>query len=533
MHSLDAGRIGAASWQRRRAALSIPAFDVLILGIAFAVLGGLQLLLRATQLGRELRATAEDADTAELVGVNARAVYARATAIAVATAALAGVFFAMRSTFDPNAGATELIYAFEAVVIGGIGLALGHALSAGSCSASPSPSARRSTPSTSRSPGTSSSSSSWSLRAAGRRARDPLPRRRSRDRPRRCRAARRARRALDAALALASPAGSAGSSACSRSPRSLVGENSLNNLIQLYFLVILAVMWNALAGYGGLVSVGQQGFIGIGAYAAVFLSVQHGLNPYLSMLLATLIGGAIAIPVALARALAAGRRVRDRHLGRRGDLRDPRLARPEPGDRRRHRHLGPAAVQPALRRRRSGCTTPTGPRSARRRCCSLILFVLLRSRLGASLQAIRDDEEAAASVGVRVLLGKGVLFVLAGAGCAAAGTVILAWQLSILPLGPDSIFGVNWSAQMIFMVLVGGLGTFEGPIIGAVVLYLLQTYVSSTRRLVLRHARRDRDRLRAAPAARDLGHGRRPLRRCGSCPSATGCAAARRATMTT
>ena len=57
--------------------------------------------------------------------------------------------------------------------------------------------------------------------------------------------------------------------------------------------------------------------------------------------------------------------------------------------------------------------------------------------------------------------------------------MIVAWQLSILPLGPDSIFGINWSAYMIFMVLVGGLGTFEGPIIGAVVLYLLDTYLSS------------------------------------------------------
>jgi len=109
----------------------------------------------------------------------------------------------------------------------------------------------------------------------------------------------------------------------------------------------------------------------------------------------------------------------------------------------------------------------------------VILFLLVRSRLGASLQAIRDDEDAAASVGVRVLLGKGVLFVLAGAGCTAAGTVILAWQLSVPPLGPDSIFGVNWSAKMIFMVLVGGLGTFEGPIVGAIVLFLLQTYVSN------------------------------------------------------
>jgi branched-chain amino acid transport system permease protein len=257
----------------------------------------------------------------------------------------------------------------------------------------------------------------------------------------------------------------------------LLGENSQNNLIQLYFLVIMAMMWNALAGYGGLVSVGQQGFIGIGAYAAVFLSVQHGLNPYLSMLLATLIGGAIAIPVAAVvlwlrnGAFAIATWVVAEVFAILVSL-DPNPAigggtgtsallpfnlRYTPEQRLHYTYwasLGAVAV------------------------LLLLLFVLLRSRLGGSLQAIRDDEEAAASVGVRVLLGKGILFVVAGAGCAAAGTIILAWQLSVLPLGPDSVFGINWTARMIFMVLVGGLGTFEGPIIGAVVLYLLQTYVA-------------------------------------------------------
>ena len=254
-----------------------------------------------------------------------------------------------------------------------------------------------------------------------------------------------------------------------------LGQNTLDNLIQLYFLVILAIMWNALAGYGGLVSVGQQGFIGIGAYGTVFLSVQHSLNPYLSMLLATLIGGAVAIPVAAvvlwlrAGAFAIATWVvaeifailvsLDASLGG-GTGTSAVLAfnlRYSPEQRLRYTYwaaLGAVAV------------------------LILLLFVLLRSRLGGSLQAIRDDEEAARSVGVRVLLGKGILFVLAGSGCAAAGAVILAWQLSILPLGPDSVFGVNWSAKMIFMVLVGGLGTFEGPIIGAIILFLLQTYVS-------------------------------------------------------
>lgn len=120
VHSLPSGGIGTASW-RLSSHFTVPWFDALILGVAVAVLGGLQLLLRRTQLGRELRATASDPDTAELLGVDARRVYAYATAIAVATAALAGVFYAMRSAFDPFAGPAQLIYAFEAVVIGGLG----------------------------------------------------------------------------------------------------------------------------------------------------------------------------------------------------------------------------------------------------------------------------------------------------------------------------------------------------------------------------------------------------------------------------
>jgi branched-chain amino acid transport system permease protein len=257
----------------------------------------------------------------------------------------------------------------------------------------------------------------------------------------------------------------------------LLGENTQSNLIQLYFLMIMAMMWNALAGYGGLVSVGQQGFIGLGAYAAVFFAVQHGINPYTSMLLGTLFGGAVAIPVAAVvlwlknGAFAIATWVVAEVFAILVSL-DPNPAigggtgtsallpfnlRYDPTHRLHYTYwaaLGAVAV------------------------LLLLLFILLRSRLGGSLQAIRDDEEAAASVGVRVMLGKGVLFVFAGLGCAAAGTVVLAWQLSILPLGPDSIFGINWTAKMIFMVLVGGIGTFEGPLIGAVVLYLLQTYVS-------------------------------------------------------
>jgi branched-chain amino acid transport system permease protein len=115
-----AGSITTSSW-RINDALAISWFGVLVLVVAVLVLGGLELFLRRTGLGREMRATAQDADAAELVGIDARAVYARATAIAVATAGLAGAFLAIRSTFEPASGPTQLIFAYEAVVIGGFG----------------------------------------------------------------------------------------------------------------------------------------------------------------------------------------------------------------------------------------------------------------------------------------------------------------------------------------------------------------------------------------------------------------------------
>jgi branched-chain amino acid transport system permease protein len=93
----------------------------LIFAVAALLLGGLQLFLARTPLGRAIRATAEDPDTAELVGINSRRVYAGAAAIAVMTVAVGGAFLGMRAAFAPYAGPAQLIFAFEAVVIGGLG----------------------------------------------------------------------------------------------------------------------------------------------------------------------------------------------------------------------------------------------------------------------------------------------------------------------------------------------------------------------------------------------------------------------------
>jgi len=115
-----AGTISTKSWVIN-SQIAVPYIGLLVLALAVVVLGGLQLTLRRTPFGREMRATALDPDTAALVGIPSWSVYAKATAIALATATLAGAFLAIRSTFQPSSGPTQLIFAFEAVVIGGLG----------------------------------------------------------------------------------------------------------------------------------------------------------------------------------------------------------------------------------------------------------------------------------------------------------------------------------------------------------------------------------------------------------------------------
>jgi branched-chain amino acid transport system permease protein len=117
---LNIGSFGTSSF-RITSQLRVGQFDVLVFAVAVAVLVGLQLMLSHTQLGRVIRATGDDARAASLCGVNGRQVYAFTAAIAVATVAVAGVLLGMRTTFVPTTGSGELIFAFEAVVIGGLG----------------------------------------------------------------------------------------------------------------------------------------------------------------------------------------------------------------------------------------------------------------------------------------------------------------------------------------------------------------------------------------------------------------------------
>jgi branched-chain amino acid transport system permease protein len=101
--------------------ISVGWLPLITLLCAVAVLAGLALFMKRTRIGRAFRATSDDADAARLMGVDVRLIFSVAMALAIATVALAGVLFGARSSFDPFVGPARLIYAFEAVIIGGLG----------------------------------------------------------------------------------------------------------------------------------------------------------------------------------------------------------------------------------------------------------------------------------------------------------------------------------------------------------------------------------------------------------------------------
>jgi branched-chain amino acid transport system permease protein len=243
-------------------------------------------------------------------------------------------------------------------------------------------------------------------------------------------------------------------------------SGTMKLLVEFLTLLALAQMWNLLAGYAGLVSIGQQAFVGLGAYAVLISVDRVGLPPVFALVLVALAalivasltsifafrlsGGYFAIGtwviaevfrifVANTRELGAGTGVTIQTL----------VAMPAP-ERQALTYwlalaLGFGSVAAAA--------------------------IIMRSRLGLALRAVRDSEPAALSLGVNVFRAKRAIYLAASVGAALAGAVI---YLQLLRIQPNSAFGVDWTVKMIFIAVIGGLGRIEGPIVGAVVFFALQ-----------------------------------------------------------
>ncbi|MFI8221276.1 branched-chain amino acid ABC transporter permease [Streptomyces sp. NPDC085932] len=251
----------------------------------------------------------------------------------------------------------------------------------------------------------------------------------------------------------------------------LVAPSGYFRLTDLCIYILLATMWNLLAGYAGMVSVGQQAYIGIGAYALVWLCDHVGLSLLFAVPVAVLLAGAVAFPVSfLVFRLTGGYFA----IGTWVVAEVIRLLTVQSDT----LGAGSGMSLQGLSGTDSDLRIALVYWSALVTCVVsvVIVFLLVRSRFGLALRAVRDEPTAAMSNGVSVARVKRVVFVVTAAGCGAGGALV---AMSTLRVQPDSAYGVQWTAFMLFMVVVGGVGTLEGPILGAIIFFVFQEWLSS------------------------------------------------------
>lgn len=240
------------------------------------------------------------------------------------------------------------------------------------------------------------------------------------------------------------------------------------NQIACYF--IFASMWNLLAGYGGMVSIGQQAFLGFGGYALVIMANMFGVNPFVAVPLAAVLTALIAFPVSkVAFRLQGGYfaigtwviaevfRLSFANMAAVGGGSGTSLTALQEFDKATRESLTFWMTLGAV-------IATIG-----------LTYYFLRSKQGLALLAIRDSEIASESQGIDVRSTKLLVYIVAAFGAGLAGAL---YFLGNLRISPDAAFSVNWSAFSIFLVMIGGLGTIEGPILGALIFWALNKFLS-------------------------------------------------------
>ncbi|MGQ7819485.1 branched-chain amino acid ABC transporter permease [Metapseudomonas furukawaii] len=245
----------------------------------------------------------------------------------------------------------------------------------------------------------------------------------------------------------------------------------LRLVMEFAYYLALAQMWSLLAGYAGMVSVGQQAFVGLGGYLLFVLASSLGVPPLVAVLLSGVLVAALAVPTALVLFRLRGAYFA---IGTWVVAEVFRLGLAQVGS------LGGGSGQslPAAIVRQIG-----GSRDSRELllyfsalgiavAAVLVVYLLLRSRQGLALTAIRDSEPASGSLGINVFRTRLLVYVMA-AGCTGViGALIFLQKLRI---SPDAAFSVqDWTAAVIFIVIIGGIGTLEGPLIGTLIYFALR-----------------------------------------------------------
>ena len=249
------------------------------------------------------------------------------------------------------------------------------------------------------------------------------------------------------------------------------GRADMRLLGEIYLYLSLACLWNMMAGYAGLVSVGQQAYVGFGGYMLFALTIFGGLHPIVAITVGGVLAAALSIPVAKLIFRLKGAyfaigtwvvaevfRLTFAQIGALGGGSGSSL---------------PVDIVRSLSASRSGREALSYWLALGMAIAVVVsVYLVLRSSRGLALTAIRDSEAAASGLGIDIWKTKLEVYIATCALTAVIGGLIFLQKLRI---SPDAAFSVNdWTAFVIFIVVIGGIGTLEGPIIGTLVFFLLR-----------------------------------------------------------
>ncbi|PVB62147.1 branched-chain amino acid ABC transporter permease [Labrenzia sp. 011] len=249
------------------------------------------------------------------------------------------------------------------------------------------------------------------------------------------------------------------------------GRADMRLLSEVFLYLSLACLWNLLAGYAGLVSVGQQAFVGFGGYMLFALAIFAGMSPLAAIPLAGLLGALVAVPVALLifRLRGAYFAIGTWVIAEVFRLSFAQISALGGGS---GTSLPVALVKSIASSRSMREATTYWMALGMAVLVLVVIYALLRSRNGLALTAIRDSELASQSFGIDIWRHKFAVYLITAGLTAMTGALIFLQKLRI---SPDAAFSVNdWTAFVIFIVVIGGIGTLEGPILGVIVFFLLR-----------------------------------------------------------
>jgi branched-chain amino acid transport system permease protein len=261
------------------------------------------------------------------------------------------------------------------------------------------------------------------------------------------------------------------------------GRGLIRDMFLILTLLTLAQFWNLLAGSAGLVSVGQQAFVGMGAYAMFGGVILWGWDPIPSILLGGVAALILAIPTAFFAfrlqgayfaigtwVIAEVTRLMLAQWKALGGGTGTSLPREVTGD-----IVGVDWVRALFQVKEAAARDILAYWIALLLAVVTIggIYALMRNRQGLALAAVRDNTDAARSVGVDAGRIKWQVFLITAFGTGLTGALIF---IQTAQISPNAAFSVTqWTAYVIFIVVIGGIGTIEGPIVGVIVFYALQT----------------------------------------------------------